>query len=186
MTEPSIMPEHNREKGAHATQHNALRQVTYKERPKIDAEQQWMEPGKAFLALFIAEPELTPKTVKAPGALRDLRNKYAAVIQEFLQLPSIMPTLKRRIDGIGGAAPQWPSATQKASRCYSPGGFSSFPEKAQEGKGNIRGWEPFFCRAPSPFFINCRRTTAEPDCARDGGACGAPWLRSGGYAHGLR
>ena len=31
----------------------------------------------------------------------------------------------------------------------------------------------FFCRAPSPFFINCRRTTAEPDCARDGGACGA-------------
>ena len=53
-----------------------------------------MELGKAFLALFIAEPELAPKTVKAPGALRDLRNKYAAVIQEFLQLPSIMPTLK--------------------------------------------------------------------------------------------
>ena len=53
-----------------------------------------MEPGKAFLALFIAEPELAPKTVKAPGALRNLRNKYAAVIQEFQQLPSIMPTLK--------------------------------------------------------------------------------------------
>ena len=105
MTEPSIMPKHNREKGAHATQHNALRQVRYKERPKIDAEQQWMEPGKAFLALFIAEPELAPKTVKAPGALRDLRNKYAAVIQEFQQLPSIMPTLKSAVPLRSGLPP---------------------------------------------------------------------------------
>lgn len=36
----------------------------YKERPKIDAEQQWIETGKAFLALFIAEPEFARKAVE--------------------------------------------------------------------------------------------------------------------------
>jgi len=45
----------------------------YKERPKIDAEQQWIETGKAFLALFIAEPEFARKAVEiARGSLASM------------------------------------------------------------------------------------------------------------------
>ncbi len=185
MTEPSIMPEHNREKGAHATQHNALRQVRYKERPQIDAQQQWMEPGKAFLALFIADPEFPPKTVKAPGALRDLRNKYTAVIQEFQQLPSIMPTLKAVLKKSAVPLRSGLPPHKKPPGVIRREAFPLSLTRLKKGKETSGDGNLFF-RAPSPFFINCRRTTAEPDCARDGGACGAPWLRSGGYAHGLR
>ena len=65
----------------------------YKERPKIDAEQQWIETGKAFLALFIAEPEFARKAVEIARRSPRLTCKHATI------------TIKRRIEEIDGTAP---------------------------------------------------------------------------------
>ena len=47
----------------------------YKERPKIDAEQQWIETGKAFLALFIAEPEFARKAVEIATTISEAHSQ---------------------------------------------------------------------------------------------------------------
>ena len=70
----------------------------YKERPKIDAEQQWIETGKAFLALFIAEPEFARRSPR-------LTCKHATIIRELQLVSDLMVTIKRRIEEIDGTAP---------------------------------------------------------------------------------
>ena len=101
----SIIPEHNREIGTCVTQYNALQEVMYKERPKIDAEQQWIETGKAFLALFIAEPEFARKAVEIARRSPRLTCKHATIIRELQLVSDLMVTIKRRIEEIDGTAP---------------------------------------------------------------------------------
>ena len=76
----------------------------YKERPKIDAEQQWIETGKAFLALFIAEPEFARKLWNRP-TISELTCKHATIIRELQLVSDLMVTIKRRIEEIDGTAP---------------------------------------------------------------------------------
>ena len=75
----------------------------YKERPKIDAEQQWIETGKAFLALFIAE--LARKAVEIARRSPRLTCKHATIIRELQLVSDLMVTIKRRIEEIDGTAP---------------------------------------------------------------------------------
>lgn len=77
----------------------------YKERPKIDAEQQWIETGKALLALFIAEPEFARKTVEIARRSPRLTCKHATIIRELQLVSDLMVTIKRRIEEIDGTAP---------------------------------------------------------------------------------
>ena len=70
----------------------------YKERPKIDAEQQWIETGKAFLALFIAEPEFARKAVEIARRSPRLTCKHATIIRELQLVSDLMVTIKRRIE----------------------------------------------------------------------------------------
>ena len=72
----------------------------YKERPKIDAEQQWIETGKAFLALFIAEPEFARKAVEIARRSPRLTCKHATIIRELQLVSDLMVTIKRRIEEI--------------------------------------------------------------------------------------
>ena len=78
----------------------------YKERPKIDAEQQWIETGKAFLALFIAEPEFARKAVgiarRSPEAHLQACHYHSRVAG---CVSDLMVTIKRRIEEIDGTAP---------------------------------------------------------------------------------
>ena len=77
----------------------------YKERPKIDAELQWIETGKAFLALFIAEPEFARKAVEIARRSPRLTCKHATIIRELQLVSDLMVTIKRRIEEIDGTAP---------------------------------------------------------------------------------
>ena len=76
----------------------------YKERPKIDAEQQWIETGKAFLALFIAEPEFARKAVEIAPTISELTCKHATIIRELQLVSDLMVTIKRRIEEIDGTS----------------------------------------------------------------------------------
>ena len=66
----------------------------YKERPKIDAEQQ-----------CIAEPEFARKAVEIARRSPRLTCKHATIIRELQLVSDLMVTIKRRIEEIDGTAP---------------------------------------------------------------------------------
>lgn len=72
----------------------------YKGSPTIDAEQQWIETGKAFLALFIAEPEFARKAVEVARRSPCLKAEHATIIRELQLVSDLMVTIKRRIEEI--------------------------------------------------------------------------------------
>ncbi len=75
----------------------------YEERAtRIDAEQQWIETGKAFLALFIAEPEFARKTVEIAKRSPYLGTKHANIIRELQLVSDLMLAIRRRIEEIDG------------------------------------------------------------------------------------
>ena len=71
-----------------------------KRRPTVDAEQQWIETGKAFLALFIAEPDFAQKAVEIARRSPRLNRKHATIIRELQLVSDLMVTIKRRIEEI--------------------------------------------------------------------------------------
>lgn len=75
----------------------------YKGSPTIDAEQQWIETGKAFLALFIAEPEFARKAVEIARRSPRLTCKHATIIRELQLVSDLMVTIRHRIEEIDEA-----------------------------------------------------------------------------------
>ena len=69
-----------------------------KPRPAVDAEQQWIETGKAFLALFIAEPDFAQKTVEIARQSPRLDQEHATIIRELQLVSDLMVTIRRRIE----------------------------------------------------------------------------------------
>lgn len=68
--------------------------------PTVDAEQQWIETGKAFLALFIAEPDFAQKTVEIAHQSSRLNQEHATIIRELQLVSDLMVTIRRRIEEI--------------------------------------------------------------------------------------